>query len=49
MTDNVFSFLAAFTAIALGVMNYLKHRHMEQDMKNFPLHIALKITFGEDF
>jgi hypothetical protein len=49
MDDKLLSIITMLVSLGIGIFNFLKHRHMERDMKNFPLHIALEISFADDF
>lgn len=48
MTEQAFNLLVTGAAIVLGVMNFMKHQHLERDMKRFPLVLTLEIGYDDD-
>lgn len=49
MTEQIVQLLVTIAAIALGIMNYSKHRHLERDMKRYPLVLTLEIGYDDNF
>lgn len=47
MVENTVAILSAVTAIVLGVMNFIKHRHLERDMKQYPLIITMELSYSD--
>lgn len=48
MNESIISMVATGAAIVLGVMNFLKHQHLERDMKRYPLVLTIEIGYDDD-
>lgn len=49
MVENMVAIASAVGAIALGLMNYFKHKHLEADIKNMVWYVSLELALtGED-